>query len=93
MLLDLFDRTLELPFKSAIVTRPYLDFLAHQYKLSHNGHHGIEHWLRVLINGRLIAQKTGADVEVIEHFALLWIIYHQIGPKWENTLKIAVRQL
>ena len=71
VLLDLFDRTLELPFKSKIVTQPYLDFLAHQYKLSHNGHHGIEHWLRVLINGRLIAQKTGADIEVIEHFALL----------------------
>ena len=71
MLLDLFDRTLELPFKSKIVTQPYVDFLAHQYKLSHNGHHGIEHWFRVLINGRLIAQKTGADVEVIEHFALL----------------------
>ena len=71
VLLDLFDRTLELPFKSKIVTQPYVDFLAHQYKLSHNGHHGIEHWLRVLINGRLIAKKTGADVEVIEHFALL----------------------
>ena len=33
--------------------------------------HGIEHWFRVLINGRLIAAQTGADVEVIEHFALL----------------------
>ena len=88
--LDLFDRTLELPFKSKIVTQPYVDFLAHQYKLSHNGHHGIEHWLRVLINGRLIAQKTGADVEVIEHFALLHDVMRedeQLDPPPRTTRK------
>ena len=33
--------------------------------------HDIEHWLRVLINGRLIAAQSGADIEVVEHFALL----------------------
>ena len=55
MLLDLLDRTLELPLKSKIVTQPYVDFIAHQYRLSHNGFHGIEHWLRVLMNGRLIS--------------------------------------
>ena len=33
--------------------------------------HDIEHWLRVLINGRLIAVQSGADIEVVEHFALL----------------------
>ena len=71
MLLDLLDRTLELPLKSKVVTQPYLDFLTHQYQLSHNGMHGIEHWLRVLINGRLIATQSGADIEVVEHFALL----------------------
>ena len=71
MLLDLLVRTLELPSKSTVVTQPYLDFLTHQYQLSHNGVHGIEHWLRVLINGRLIAKQSGADIEVVEHFALL----------------------
>ena len=71
MLLDLLDRTLDLPEKSKVMTQPYVDFLAHQYKLSHNGYHGIEHWFRVLINGRLIAAETGADLEVVEHFALL----------------------
>ena len=59
MLLDLLDQTLELPSKSKVVTQPYLDFLTHQYQLSHNGVHGIEHWLRVLINGRLIAAQSG----------------------------------
>ena len=71
MPVDLLERTLELPKKSSVVTQPYVDFLTHQYQLSHNGAHGIEHWLRVLINGRLICQKTGADLAVVEHFALL----------------------
>ena len=71
MLLDLLERTLELPSKSTVVTQPYIDFLTHQYQLSHNGVHGIEHWLRVLVNGRLIAEQSGADIEVVEHFALL----------------------
>ena len=29
-----------------------------KYCLSHNGHHGLEHWLRVLINGRLLAEAN-----------------------------------
>ena len=77
MLLDLLDRTLELPAKSKVVTQPYLDFLTHQYQLSHNGMHGIEHWLRVLINGRLIAVRSGADIEVVEHFSLLHDVQRQ----------------
>lgn len=81
MLFDLLDRTLELPIKSEIVTQPYVDFLAHQYRLSHNGFHGIEHWLRVLINGRLIASRAGADIEVVEHFALL----HDVMREDEDT--------
>ena len=71
MFSDLLTRNLELPTKSNIFTQPYVDFLAHQFQLSHNGFHGIEHWFRVLINGRLIAAETGADLQVIEHFALL----------------------
>ena len=69
MPVDLLERTLQLPAKSKIITQPYVDFLTHQYQLSHNGAHGIEHWFRVLMNGRLIAAQTGADIEVIEHFA------------------------
>ena len=71
MLLDLFEKTLKLPLKSKVVTQPYVDFLASQYQLNHNGCHGIEHWFRVIINGRLIAAEVGADIEVVEHFALL----------------------
>jgi uncharacterized protein len=77
MLLDLLDTTLDLPLKSKVVTQPYLDFLTHQYQLSHNGVHGIEHWLRVLINGRLITEQSGADIEVVEHFALIHDVQRQ----------------
>lgn len=34
------------------------------------GTHGISHWARVLENGRLLAQVTGADLEVVELFAI-----------------------
>ena len=71
MPLDLLERILELPVKSEIITQTYVDFLTHQYQLSHNGAHGIEHWFRVLMNGRLIAAQTGADIEVIEHLVFL----------------------
>ena len=71
MLLNLFKQTLELPIKSHIVTQPYVDFLARQFELRHSGIHGLEHWFRTLINGRLIARETGADQDVIEHFALI----------------------
>ena len=62
-----FWKTLKILFKSKVVTQPYVDFLARQYQLNHNRCHDIEYWFRVIINGRLIA----ADIEVIEHFALL----------------------
>ena len=71
MLLDLFEQTLKLPLKSKVVTQPYVDFLASQYQLNHNDFHGIEHWFHVVIHGRLIAAEVGADIEVVEHFALL----------------------
>lgn len=62
---------LELPPQSEIVNQQYLNFLAKEYRLSHNGQYGIDHWLRVLINGRLIAETNGADIQIVEHFALL----------------------
>jgi len=71
MLFQSLKRTLKFPQPSPIVQQNYVDFLADSFQLSHNGHHGLEHWMRVLINGRLLAEENGADVEVIEHFALI----------------------
>ena len=75
MLLEPNIETLEFPEPSSVVTQAYIDFLAKNFRLSHNGHHGLEHWLRVLINGRLLADVNGADIQVVEHFALV----HDIG--------------
>jgi len=33
--------------------------------------HGPAHWARVLMNGRLLAAETGADLQVVELFAIL----------------------
>jgi uncharacterized protein len=40
------------------------------YELDWNGAHGIAHWSRVLDNGLRIAEVTGANVRVIQLFAL-----------------------
>jgi uncharacterized protein len=42
------------------------------YQLPPGGVHGPGHWLRVLRNGRELAARTpGANLRVVEHFALL----------------------
>ncbi|MGA2112641.1 MAG: HD domain-containing protein [Anaerolineales bacterium] len=42
-----------------------------EYSLPVLGVHGVAHWARVLENGRRLASLTGADLEIIELFALL----------------------
>ena len=58
MLFQSLKRTLKFPQPSPIVRQQYVDFLAGNFQLSHNGHHGLEHWMRVLINGRLLAEDN-----------------------------------
>ena len=41
-----------------------------QYRLSSYGTHGVPHWARVLENGRRLVERTGADLEVVELFAV-----------------------
>jgi uncharacterized protein len=41
-----------------------------QYKLPLDGFHGLNHWARVLSNGRRLAQSTGAVAAVVELFAV-----------------------
>ena len=80
MLFQTLGRTLKFPQPSPIVRQQYVDFLAGNFRLSHNGHHGLEHWMRVLINGRLLANENGADIEVVDHFALV----HDVMRENEN---------
>jgi uncharacterized protein len=41
-----------------------------QYRLNPNGIHGVPHWGRVVENGRRLAAVTGADLAVVEMFAI-----------------------
>ena len=62
---------LDPPLKSDVFTQPFFDHLARQFQLDPFGQHGIEHWLRVLINGREIAKRISVNLKVIELFALI----------------------
>ena len=41
------------------------------YALPWHGTHGVSHWARVLENGLRLAEVTGADVDVVQLFAIL----------------------
>jgi uncharacterized protein len=41
------------------------------YALPPNGDHGVAHWARVLENGMRLTEETGANVEVVQLFAVL----------------------
>ena len=55
---------LDPPLKSDVLKQPFFDFLAGQFQLDPFGDHGIEHWLRVLINGREIAKCINVNLKV-----------------------------
>ena len=50
---------------------PVLHAILEEYVLPWEGDHGIAHWARVLENGLRLAEETGADIEVIQLFAVL----------------------
>jgi uncharacterized protein len=52
-----------------------------RYRLDAGGVHGIRHWGRVLENGRRLALLTGADLRVVELFA----IFHD-ACRWHDAL-------
>jgi uncharacterized protein len=52
-------------------TRRILRAILEDYALPLGGYHGIAHWARVLENGLMLAQETGAEPDVVQLFALL----------------------
>jgi len=54
-----------------MIRRALIDKVREVYVLDWDGLHGFAHWERVRENGLRLAETTGADVEVIEHFAVL----------------------
>ena len=47
-----------------------LEVILDQYELPINGHHGVTHWARVMENGLRLAEETGANVDVVQLFAV-----------------------
>lgn len=56
---------------SETVTQEFFEYLVASHTLGHDGFHGRDHWLRVLQNAREIAAETGANLRVLELFAVL----------------------
>jgi uncharacterized protein len=56
---------------SAVLSHRLLSVILSQYRLPWNAAHGVGHWARVVENGRAVAPRTGASLEVVELFAVL----------------------
>jgi uncharacterized protein len=52
------------------ITRHLLEAILSQYALPTSGTHGVSHWARVIENGRRLAEYTGADLNILELFAI-----------------------
>ena len=51
--------------------KPILQAILEDYALPLNGDHGVTHWARVLENGLRLAEETGANLGVVQLFAVL----------------------
>ena len=59
------------PATSEVVTQAFIEHCGLSYKMDHEGYHGFYHWMRVLQNGRLLAEAEKPKIKVVELFALL----------------------
>ncbi len=55
----------------SVITREIVDFAREHFALAWEGIHGAPHWGRVLHNGMLIADHTGADTKIVQYFAFI----------------------
>jgi uncharacterized protein len=47
-----------------------ISMIVDQSSLSRGGYHSLDHWIRVLANGRKLSKITGANIKVVELFSL-----------------------
>ncbi len=66
--------------QSKVLTKELFNHLLEQFPLGNSIMHGGKHWLRVLYIGRLLAKETGANLNVVELFAVI----HDCRRKNEN---------
>ena len=64
----LFDLNSE---NSKVLSKDLLNHLLDQFPLGKSTIHGENHWMRVLYNGRMLAKETGANLNVVELFAVI----------------------
>lgn len=71
-----------------LIEPKFVTYLLEQLRIHIHGIHGIFHWARVMENGMLLAESTGARMDVVEYFALLHDSQryseggdHQHGPR------------
>ncbi len=50
--------------------KPLIHRILENYTLRWDGTHGVGHWARVLENGIRLAKDTGANIEVVQLFAI-----------------------
>jgi uncharacterized protein len=50
--------------------KPIVHAILEGYTLPWDGTHGVSHWARVLENGLRLARETGANIEVVQLFAV-----------------------
>jgi uncharacterized protein len=53
-----------------MITKALLQAILAQYRLPLYGLHGIDHWARVLENGKRLSQETNAKLAVVQLFAI-----------------------
>ncbi|WP_300670040.1 hypothetical protein [Desulfoluna sp.] len=53
-----------------MISKPLIEAIVAQYVQPLEGRHGLVHWARVLENGRLLADRTDADLTVVELFSI-----------------------
>jgi uncharacterized protein len=50
--------------------KPVVHVILEEYTLPRHGTHGVSHWARVLENGIRLASETGANIDVVQLFAV-----------------------
>ena len=61
--------------------KPVVHAILREYALPQNGIHGVAHWARVLETGVRLAEVTGANIEVVQLFA----VFHDSQRVTEKT--------
>lgn len=56
---------------SSLVSRELIKHIRDQFLPNWQGVHGVSHWARVQVNGRRLAEHTGANLDVVELFSFL----------------------